>query len=990
MITLSCASLTIEVGQSLNITLDLQSYGSQATLQQINGSCLPNWLHWLPIVQNRGHLNMGPQNRFRVINGWAYYADGDSNSILLVNVTDPQNPRIVQNYYMSGTPVGLDLMEPSFLVVAHWGSKVKVINISNPLAPFIVSCCVGGDYLNDVAVHGSWAYVGNSGGDIDIIDFSNVTAPILVRQVSTQSVPIRVMVQGTSLYVLEQNGFQIGDLSDPSNITWKANWPLFGQPMDLMVTGHQLAVITTTVFQLIETTTMTLLVNLSLSGTGVALNGPWAYFVDGHQLRRVDLRQWSSPMIQQLRIDNNTQLTTEGLLIYTQGSQGLHIYDVSQFALWGTPVAQETGQYLIQITGHNRSSNLTVNVVETAPPIVTLWIHNQTTGVGQFYNCTVANAFSNQYQEPMTYTLTIIGPADKSWLQWNPLTQMITGIPPRTMDLWLQATATNPKCCLSVAQNWTVHVVSTLISMIQTHLINYRPTIAHLIGGVSASSPSPTLTTRLILVPSHLGHLSTETIGGVTSTYNQSTGVWQASGLKDYVNALTQLVTFQSMTEAQENGTIQINITDSFNQIIIDSMTLILNQTQSSQPPLPPSSSSSWLWSRSRSSSTKARTTTWVGIVGGVVGGTALAMIGFSGVILWRIHRYRSKQKMLFNRPTTNREVPLTETMRIDPSKVTRIKSKDLELGCILGQGGFGTVYKGIWKSGGDILVAVKKLNPGCETMTDILQSFEKEVDLMSGFRHPNIIQIYGISCDDGSGPLYSIVMEFMAGGSLESFLYHLDQDLPWDPLLWQMIDDCASGLIYLHGRGIMHRDIKSANVLLDGNRRAKWTDFGISRVIDEQQKTMTKCQGTVPWMAPEIIRGETHYTMKADVYSFGLLLWEFVARQQPFKEMSNQFKIYERILAGGRPTLPEKTPPILTEVIQWCWQGEAEARPMMDQVRQRINEGLGRSPLLHHPSPILTPSEESLSPPQDTLPAPAPAPNPHRLSAHLDPPKGD
>jgi hypothetical protein len=174
MITLSCASLTIEVGQSLNITLDLQSYGSQATLQQINGSCLPNWLHWLPIVQNRGHLNMGPQNRFRVINGWAYYADGDSNSILLVNVTDPQNPRIVQNYYMSGTPVGLDLMEPSFLVVAHWGSKVKVINISNPLAPFIVSCCVGGDYLNDVAVHGSWAYVGHSECDGSHIGSSGV------------------------------------------------------------------------------------------------------------------------------------------------------------------------------------------------------------------------------------------------------------------------------------------------------------------------------------------------------------------------------------------------------------------------------------------------------------------------------------------------------------------------------------------------------------------------------------------------------------------------------------------------------------------------------------------------------------------------------------------------------------------------------------------------------------------------------------------------
>lgn len=254
-------------------------------------------------------------------------------------------------------------------------------------------------------------------------------------------------------------------------------------------------------------------------------------------------------------------------------------------------------------------------------------------------------------------------------------------------------------------------------------------------------------------------------------------------------------------------------------------------------------------------------------------------------------------------------------------------------------------MYKGIWKSGGTIEVAVKKLNPGCETMNEILQSFEKEIELMSGFRHPNVVQIYGVCSDanesgsstaSGSWTPYSIVMEFMAGGALDKILYDHSHDLS-ESRRSSIIEDCLSGLIYLHSQGIMHRDIKSANVLLDHNQHAKWTDFGISRIVDEQQKTLTKGQGTVSWMAPEIIRGETHYTMKADVYSFGILLWEIVARQQPFKELTNQFQIYERILSGMRPTLPSTTPTLLAEIIQWCWQSEAEARPSMEQIQERF-----------------------------------------------------
>lgn len=631
---------------------------------------------------------------------------------------------------------------------------------------------------------------------------------------------------------------------------------------------------------------------------------------------------------------------------------------MSQIILEGTPITSATGQYSIQGIGSDQGIqticlNWTIDVVETAPPIIIAWIEDRsecrTTGVGQVYHCAINGTFANQYQEPMHYTLqTLDETALPIWMQWDSTTMMITGIPTIASTLTLQMKVTNPKSGLFVVQNWTLTIVPTLtLEPFNDQItITDQSTIPYRLGDLIVSTPSPQITVQMTLNPSNLGTLSTGTIGGVSSVYNASLGLWQTGGPIEYVNAILSLVTFQLNSNAvlgnEVVGTIEIHIhihiSDSFDQMISAQMTLSLTGTprsisESSRNNVPsesPSDSSNLLSKRS-----------WALVVGVVVAG--LVTISSSllvGVMIWWYRRRRRKQKILFEKPGSSKTV-MMDTLRIDRSKVRQIKSKDVEIGRILGQGGFGTVYKGIWKSGGTIEVAVKKLNPGCETMSEILQSFEKEIELMSGFRHPNVVQIYGVYSDaNESGTQfstpYSIVMEFMAGGALDKILYDHSHDLS-ESRRSSIIEDCLSGLIYLHSQGIMHRDIKSANVLLDHNQRAKWTDFGISRIVDEQQKTLTKGQGTISWMAPEIIRGETHYTMKADVYSFGILLWEIVARQQPFKELVNQFQIYEHILSGMRPTLPATTPTLLAEIIQWCWQSEAEARPSMEQIQQRL-----------------------------------------------------
>uniref|UniRef100_A0A671YFE4 Interleukin-1 receptor-associated kinase 4 n=1 Tax=Sparus aurata TaxID=8175 RepID=A0A671YFE4_SPAAU len=202
--------------------------------------------------------------------------------------------------------------------------------------------------------------------------------------------------------------------------------------------------------------------------------------------------------------------------------------------------------------------------------------------------------------------------------------------------------------------------------------------------------------------------------------------------------------------------------------------------------------------------------------------------------------------------------------------------------GSRLGEGGFGTVYKGLLN---DKPVAVKKLTPMDDVSPDELRvQFDQEIQTLKVLKHENLVDMVGFSCD-GQHPC--LVYALMVNGSLLDRLACL-QGSP--PLSWRqrclIAEGTARGLEYLHNNHHVHRDVKSANILLDERFVAKVSDFGLTRASSKGTSTTMMTErivGTRAYMAPEALRGEI--TPKSDVFSFGVVLLEILSGLAPADE---------------------------------------------------------------------------------------------------------
>lgn len=202
--------------------------------------------------------------------------------------------------------------------------------------------------------------------------------------------------------------------------------------------------------------------------------------------------------------------------------------------------------------------------------------------------------------------------------------------------------------------------------------------------------------------------------------------------------------------------------------------------------------------------------------------------------------------------------------------------------GSRLGEGGFGTVYKGFLNNRP---VAVKKLNPMDEMPLDKLRDqFNQEIQTLKVLKHENLVDMVGFSCDEEH---LCIVYAFMANGSLLDRLACLDGS---PPLSWRqrclIAEGTARGLEYLHSNHHVHRDVKSANILLDENFVAKISDFGLTRASAKHTSTTMMTErvvGTRAYMAPEALRGQI--TPKSDVFSLGVVLLEILSGLPPADE---------------------------------------------------------------------------------------------------------
>lgn len=240
-----------------------------------------------------------------------------------------------------------------------------------------------------------------------------------------------------------------------------------------------------------------------------------------------------------------------------------------------------------------------------------------------------------------------------------------------------------------------------------------------------------------------------------------------------------------------------------------------------------------------------------------------------------------------------------------------------------LGTGSYGAVYQGVWRN--HTRVAVKELPR--DISAEATQDLDTESQMMARLRSPYIVQFYGY-CPSPR----CIVMEYMPNGSLYSVLKNTEQALEWSIRI-RIAIDMASGLSFLHDEQILHRDIKSPNVLLSESYGAKLTDFGLSKIKTESQlKSNFKDKvGTIPWMAPELFAGQA-YTQKSDVYSLGMTLWELASRKIPYAENSSE-AIPTFVREGKRETIPQDCPPKLASLITACWEDAPDKRPDADAI---------------------------------------------------------
>ncbi|KAH7439597.1 hypothetical protein KP509_04G068100 [Ceratopteris richardii] len=251
---------------------------------------------------------------------------------------------------------------------------------------------------------------------------------------------------------------------------------------------------------------------------------------------------------------------------------------------------------------------------------------------------------------------------------------------------------------------------------------------------------------------------------------------------------------------------------------------------------------------------------------------------------------------------------------------------EDLVIGERIGLGSNGEVYHADWNG---TEVAVKKFLDQ-DITGDALEVFRSEVQLMTRMRHPNVVLFMGAVT---RAPNMSIVTEFLPRGSLYRLIHRSNTQLD-ERRRMRMALDVARGMNYLHNCTpvIVHRDLKSPNLLVDKNWVVKVCDFGLSRMKHNTFLSSKSTAGTPEWMAPEVLRNEPS-NEKCDVYSFGVILWELATLQQPWAGM-NPMQVVGAIGFQQRMLdIPDELDPDLVRIIKQCWQSDPAVRPSFTEI---------------------------------------------------------
>lgn len=258
--------------------------------------------------------------------------------------------------------------------------------------------------------------------------------------------------------------------------------------------------------------------------------------------------------------------------------------------------------------------------------------------------------------------------------------------------------------------------------------------------------------------------------------------------------------------------------------------------------------------------------------------------------------------------------------------------------GALIGEGAYGKVYECLNLVTGE-LHAVKhiELSGTPEQIYREVYFLKKEIWMLKSLYHRNVIQyLYTEVNNDNNG--VDIMMEYVSGGSMRKLLNKFGKFE--EPMAALYIAQVLEGLSYLHGQGIVHRDIKSANILVTQDGVIKLADFGASKklksaLVENKDEICKSLRGSPYWMAPEVARRSGH-SFSADIWSVGCVMIEMLTGNAPWSNVSRSVKEILDLIKGGKtPPIPENTSDACKDFIGVCLQEDFSDRPTADELLQ-------------------------------------------------------
>lgn len=264
------------------------------------------------------------------------------------------------------------------------------------------------------------------------------------------------------------------------------------------------------------------------------------------------------------------------------------------------------------------------------------------------------------------------------------------------------------------------------------------------------------------------------------------------------------------------------------------------------------------------------------------------------------------------------------------------IKESDITYHEQIGHGSDGEVFRVTWKSkDGDVEAAAKKIKIPSDSSH--IQQLRFEVKVAETFNHENVIKYYGHIITESH---VIIITEYAAKGSLFGYLKKLRNDgrsRLTSAQIHRWASHAAHGIQYLRKADLVHRDIKSPNFLIMADDTLKLCDFGLTKYLPNTKSTYSG-KGTFRWLAPEVWK-DLKLSPKADVFAFGIVLWELVTGEEPYEGMRPEHVIFSVAYGSVRPEIPERCPDIYRTLMLQCWEDDRNKRPDIDEVVDRLDE---------------------------------------------------